>query len=276
MRNTARYLLGNLHEFDPGRDLVPIEELVDLDRWAVQRATELQVSILAAYEEYAFHRVYQELHNFCVVDMGGFYLDILKDRLYTTGADSHPRRSAQTAMYHIAEAMVRWLAPILSFTAEEIWQELPGERANSVLLSVFYELPVVTDTRVDWQQLMEVRTTVDKALEALRDAGKIGSPLEAVVTVYADGSLRSALEQLGDELRFVFITSEASTQPLSAAGNDVVAGNSFKVAVNASPQDKCIRCWHRREDVGSVSGHAEICSRCVVNVDGPGEQRAFA
>ena len=276
MRNTARYLLGNLHEFDPGRDLVPIEELVDLDRWAVQRAAELQVSILAAYEGYAFHRVYQELHNFCVVDMGGFYLDILKDRLYTTGADSHPRRSAQTAIYHIAEAMVRWLAPILSFTAEEIWQELPGERANSVFLTTFYELAAVKETRVDWQQLMEVRTTVDKALEALRDAGKIGSPLEAVVTVYADGSLRSVLEQLGDELRFVFITSEASAQPLSAAGNDAVAGEGFKVAVNASTHDKCIRCWHRREDVGSVSGHAEICGRCAVNVDGPGEQRAFA
>jgi isoleucyl-tRNA synthetase len=276
MRNTARYLLGNLHGFDPATDILATEELVDLDRWAIQRAAALQTSILEAYEEYAFHRVYQELHNFCVVDMGGFYLDIIKDRLYTTGVDSHARRSAQTAMYLIAEAMVRWLAPILSFTAEEIWSELPGERASSVLLTTYSELDSATKTRVDWQQLLEVRTTVDKALEALRDAGTIGSPLEAVVTVFADGSLHATLEQLGDELRFVFITSDASVQPLSAADKDAVEGDGFKVSVTASTHEKCVRCWHRREDVGSVSGHEEVCGRCASNVAGPGEQRSFA
>jgi isoleucyl-tRNA synthetase len=276
MRNTVRYLLGNLHGFDPATDILATEELVDLDRWAVQRAAELQTSILTAYEEYAFHRVYQELHNFCVVDMGGFYLDIIKDRLYTTGVDSHARRSAQTAMYHIAEAMVRWLAPILCFTAEEIWSELPGDRANSVLLTTYTDLNAATQTSVDWQQLLEVRTTVDKALEALRDAGTIGSPLEAVVTVFADGALQATLEQLGDELRFVFITSNASVQPLSAAEKGAVEGDGFKVSVSASTHEKCIRCWHRREDVGSVSGHEEICGRCASNVAGPGEQRAFA
>ncbi|MCP4927692.1 MAG: isoleucine--tRNA ligase, partial [Gammaproteobacteria bacterium] len=276
MRNTARYLLGNLHGFDPATDILPVEELVDLDCWAIQRAAELQTSILAAYEEYAFHRVYQELHNFCIVDMGGFYLDIIKDRLYTTAVDGHARRSAQTAMYHIAEAMVRWLAPILSFTAEEIWSELPGERADSVLLTTYTDLDISIKTSVDWQQLLEVRTVVDKALEALRDAGTIGSPLEAVVTVYADGSLQATLEQLGDELRFVFITSDASVKPLSEAGNDALEGEGFKVTVDASTHEKCIRCWHRREDVGSVSGHEEICGRCASNVEGSGEQRAFA
>jgi isoleucyl-tRNA synthetase len=276
MRNTARFLLGNLHGFDPETDLVPTAELVDLDRWAVERAAKLQQSIQQAYEEYAFHRVYQELHNFCVVDMGGFYLDIIKDRLYTTGSDGHPRRSAQTAMYHIAEAMVHWLAPILSFTAEEIWQELPGERGASVFLSTVGELPVEGDTLLDWQSLIEVRAVVDKALEALRDEGTIGSPLEAVVTVYADGSLLATLQQLGDELRFVFITSDASTAALAAAPDDAAAGDGFKVTVAASEHNKCIRCWHRREDVGSVSGHEEICGRCAANVSGSSEQRAFA
>jgi isoleucyl-tRNA synthetase len=276
MRNTARFLLGNLHGFDPASDIVPTAELVDLDRWAVQRAAALQSAVLAAYEEYAFHRVYQELHNFCVVDMGGFYLDIIKDRLYTTGADSHPRRSAQTAMYHIAEAMVRWLAPILSFTAEEIWNELPGERVPSVLLTTYQDLPAGGDTAVDWEQLIDVRTVVDKALEDLRNAGDIGSPLEAVVTVYADSSLRETLEQLGDELRFVFITSDAAVAGLADAPADALAGNGFSVAVGASEHEKCIRCWHRRADVGSVAGHAEICGRCAGNVDGPGEQRAWA
>ena len=276
MRNTARFLLGNLHGFDPAKDIVPTAELADLDRWAVGRAADLQQSILKAYESYAFHRVYQELHNFCVVDMGGFYLDIIKDRLYTTGSDSHPRRSAQTAMYHIAEAMVRWLAPILSFTAEEIWQELPGDHDASVLLSTFTEMPADAKTAVDWSSLIEVRAVVDKALEALRNDEVIGSPLEAVVTVYANGALLQTLEQLGDELRFVFITSDASASRLEDAPDNAAGGEGFKVSVAASEYQKCIRCWHRREDVGSVSGHEEICGRCAGNVAGDGEKRAFA
>jgi isoleucyl-tRNA synthetase len=276
MRNTARFLLGNLHGFDPAHDMVDMNDLVDLDRWAVQRAAQLQTALLGAYESYAFHRVYQELHNFCVVDMGGFYLDILKDRLYTTGAESHPRRSAQTAMYCIIEAMARWLAPILSFTAEEIWKELPGERESSVFLSQFDELPVGDAAAVDWKSLILVRETVAKALEDLRDAGGIGSALEANTIVYADGGLRAALQDLGDELRFVFITSAATVEPLAAAPADAISGEGFRVMVGASEFAKCVRCWHRREDVGSVAGHAEICGRCATNVDGPGEERRFA
>jgi isoleucyl-tRNA synthetase len=276
MRNTARFLLGNLHGFDPATDMVAVDNLVDIDRWAVQRAAQLQSSILEAYETYAFHRVYQELHNFCVVDMGGFYLDILKDRLYTTGAESHPRRSAQTAMYYISEAMARWLAPILSFTAEEIWNDLPGERAPSVLLTQFTELPAEGDTAVAWKSLIGVRETVSKALEDLRDAGGIGSALEATAVIYADGGLKEALQVLGDELRFVFITSAASVQPLADAPADSVKGEGFRVSVGASQCKKCVRCWHHREDVGSVTEHADICGRCVSNIDGPGEQRLFA
>jgi len=276
MRNTARFLLGNLHGFDPATDMVAVTDLVDLDRWAMQRAAQLQATILDAYESYAFHRVYQELHNFCVVDMGGFYLDILKDRLYTTGADSHPRRSAQTAMYYITEAMARWLAPVLSFTAEEIWKELPGQHEASVFLSQFAELPAEGAATVDWKSLILVRETVSKALEDLRDAGGIGSALEANAVIYADGGLKTALELLGEELRFVFITSAASVQPLAAAPADAVSGEGFRVVVGASEFRKCVRCWHRREDVGSVAGHAEICGRCASNVDGPGEERRFA
>jgi isoleucyl-tRNA synthetase len=276
MRNTTRFLLGNLDGFDPATDLVPVDQLVDLDRWAIRRAAMLQASLLQAYEEYAFHRVYQELHNFCVVDMGGLFLDILKDRLYTTGADSHPRRSAQTAMYYIADAMVRWFAPVLSFTAEEIWQALPGERDKSVFLATFEDLPAVSDKQVDWDALIEVRETVARSLETIRDAGTIGSALEAIVTVYADGALGETLEQLGDELRFVFITSEATVRPLGEAPADADQGEGYSLVVGASEHSKCIRCWHRREDVGSVSGHPEICGRCVTNVDGAGEERAYA
>jgi isoleucyl-tRNA synthetase len=276
MRNTARFLLGNLHGFKPETDLLAVDDMVALDRWAVHRAGELQRSIEAAYAAYGFHRVYQQLHNFCVVDMGGFYLDIIKDRLYTTGADGRPRRSAQSAMYYISEAMVRWLAPILSFTAEEIWSLLPGERDASVFLSTFYELPEPQDLVADWANLIRVRDTASKALEASRAAGKIGSGLEADVMIYADGEVKAALEQLADELRFVFITSDAAVQPASDRVADAAEGDGFWVSVAPSEHPKCIRCWHRRADVGSVDAHPEICARCAGNVDGPGETRVYA
>ena len=276
MRNTARFLLGNLDGFDPALHSIPVHEMVDLDRWAVQRAAQLQQSILKAYQEYAFHRVYQELHNFCVVDLGGFYLDILKDRLYTTGAESHPRRSAQTAMHIITEAMVRWLAPVLSFTAEEIWQAIPGERPASVLLSVYSELPTEAAPAIDWDALIAVRESVAKALEGLRDSGAIGSGLEATVVIYADGTLRSTLEQLGDELRFVFITSAAAVVPLVDAPPGAAVGEGYAISVGASTHAKCVRCWHRREDVGAITEHPALCGRCADNIAGPGERRAHA
>ena len=276
MRNTARFLLGNLHGFDPETDMIASENMVDLDRWAVQRAARLHETIAKSYDEYAFHRVYQDLHNFCVVDMGGFYLDIIKDRLYTTAADSLPRKSAQSAMFHVAEAMVRWLAPILTFTAEEIWKQLPGSRDASVFLTEFAELPVESKAQAEWEVLIAVREAVAKALEAVRDAGNIGSALEANVIVYADNETADALTQLGDELRFVFITSTAEVRPLAEAPADAVAADGFKISVAASADAKCIRCWHRRPDVGSVAGHAEICGRCASNVADKGESRVYA
>lgn len=276
IRNTARFLLGNLHGFDPQQHSIAPDELVDLDRWAVDQAARLQQSIRTAFERYEFHIIYQELHNFCVVEMGGFYLDIIKDRLYTTGLDSHPRRSAQTAMMCIAEALVRWIAPILSFTAEEIWNELPGERDASVFFSAWYEFSDDGGPENDWPQLIRIRDRVSRALEDLREAGAIGSGLDAQVQIYADANLQTALEHLGDELRFVFITSEASVHALDAKPAEAVSEDGFAVVVSATEREKCVRCWHRRADVGSIDGHPEICGRCADNIDGSGECRAFA
>ncbi|MBT8442264.1 MAG: isoleucine--tRNA ligase [Gammaproteobacteria bacterium] len=276
IRNTARFLLGNLHGYEPAQHAVPVGEMVELDRWAVSRAAALQESILRAYDRYEFHLIYQELHNFCVVDMGGFYLDVIKDRLYTTGENSHPRRSAQTAMMHIAEAMVRWIAPILSFTGEEIWASLPGERDGSVFFSTWYEFPGEIESTVDWKRIVSVRDGVAKVLEDLRAEEIIGSPLDASVDVYAEGQLFDELQRFGDELRFVFITSEARVLPVADRPDDAVDAGGFWVMATATSNAKCTRCWHRREEVGSVADHPGICARCADNVDGDGETRAFA
>ena len=183
MRNTVRFLLGNLHDFEPAQAL-PASELVALDRWAIARTQALQQEIAQAYRDYAFHLIYQKVHNFCVVDLGGLYLDILKDRLYTLPAASTARRSAQTAMWHIAESIVRWLAPILSFTAEEMWRHLRGERAESVFLTTWHELPALPPDDIDWSALIALRTDVARELERLRVAGSIGAPLDAVLEIW--------------------------------------------------------------------------------------------
>jgi len=221
--------------------------------------------------------------------MGSFYLDIIKDRQYTTQADGIPRRSAQTALYHVAEALVRWLAPILSFTAEEIWQHLPGKRAESVFLSTWHELPPAFYSECEvlhrmgmdyWEGVIAVRDAVSKELEKLRVAGAIGSPLDAEVDLYADGPTRMQLDVIGDELRFVLITSYARVHALEEAPESAVAaavtGLSFRIRVTPSQHGKCIRCWHHREDVGSNARHPQLCGRCVENVEGEGEQRLFA
>ncbi len=283
MRNTVRFLLGNLHGFDPEQHRVNVGDMVALDRWAVERARDLQAAVIEAYGSYEFHQIYQRVHNFCVLDMGGFFLDVLKDRLYTTPADSHARRSAQSAMYHIAEAMVRWLAPILSFTAEEIWAALPGERAESVFLGGWYEIPGASSPAetVDWPLLLKVREEVSRELERLRNEDVIGSALDAEVTLYCEPHLLERLAVLGEELRFVFITSEARVAPLAERSDDARAVEGFGpeylfIAVARSDNQKCARCWHRRPDVGADGSHPELCGRCVLNVDGEGERRHYA
>jgi len=283
IRNTVRFLLGNLAGFDPAVAAVPVAQMVDLDRWALERTRVLQEEVLAAYRSYDFHLIYQKIHNYCVVDLGGFYLDVVKDRLYTTPAQDLPRRSAQTAMYWIAAAMVRWLAPILSFTAEEIWRFLPGERAESVFLATWAAIPAVPagSLAVDWMRVLEVRSAVLRELERLRIAGEIGAPLDAIVEIYAGPETVAALEPLGEELRFALITSEAHVHPVAARPDAAVpadpdAKSGIWLHVHASSATKCVRCWHKRADVGTVTAHPELCARCASNIDGPGEQRRFA
>ena len=282
MRNTIRFLLGNLAGFDPARDAVPTDELLDIDRWALARAGQLQQEVIAAYRNYDFHLIYQKVHGFCVIELGSFWLDILKDRLYTMAAGSAARRSAQTAMYHIAEAMVRWLAPILSFTAEEIWKFLPGPRDESVLFATWWQLPAVAATSaVDWQAVIALKTDVSRELERLRTAGELGAPLEAAVDVFLDEAQHRRMTAIGDELRFVLITSQARLRPASERPAAAVAAESLAkdgawIAVRVEQSPKCARCWHRRPDVGSDARHPEICGRCVGNIEGPGETRRYA
>jgi isoleucyl-tRNA synthetase len=279
MRNTFRYLLGSLHEFDAERHSVKSSEMVALDRWVLSRARALQDEVIEAYRNYEFHSIYQKIHNFCVVDLGGIYLDVIKDRLYTMPKESGPRRSAQTAMYHIAEAMVRWLAPILSFTAEEMWRFLPGKRAESVFLTTWHTLPEVPGDGIEWDTLIELRTGVLKKLEEKRVKGEIGAPLEAEVDIHVPRAAFDKLNALGNELRFFLITSEArlsAVDPaeLQKAGDAVIGGAA--IYVHTTEAAKCERCWHRRPDVGSVAAHPTICGRCVTNLSTAGEKRVFA
>ncbi|MFV0275980.1 MAG: isoleucine--tRNA ligase [Parahaliea sp.] len=283
IRNTARFLLSNLSGFDPATDSVALEEMLSLDRWAVDRAARLQAEIVRAYEQYQFHLIYQKLHAFCANDLGGFYLDVIKDRQYTTGADSLARRSAQTAMFLIGEALVRWVAPILSFTAEEIWENLPGERAASVFLVEWFDQLATLDSgapmgRDYWQRVMAVRDAVNKAIELERAAGKVRGSLDTGVTLYCDDNLLAMLGQLGDELRFVLITSGAVLAPLAEApaGASATDIDGLRLQVEVATDQKCERCWHRRPEVGSIAAHPGLCGRCVKNIDGPGEQRRFA
>jgi isoleucyl-tRNA synthetase len=286
MRNTVRFLLGNLNGFNPERDLVEPEELVALDRWALDRTRQLQKEIIEAYRQYTFHTIYQKVHNFCIVDLGGFYLDVLKDRLYTTRTDSQPRKSAQTACFHIAECMVRWLAPILSFTADEIWGFLPGRRAESVFLTTWHSLPESRVDALDWPALIHLRGDVVRELEKLRIEGSIGSSLDAEVDVYCEPSDFERFGALGAELRFLLITSDArahkvaqlppGTIPSTHGPLHGAAPPRVSFAVKATSAVKCVRCWQRRTDVGASSKHPQLCGRCVTNVEGPGEQRKFA
>lgn len=282
IRNTARFMLSNLSGFDPATDILPNHELLALDRWIVGVAADLQKEISQAYSEYQFHLIYQKVHNFCVIELGGFYLDVIKDRQYTMQTDSVGRRSAQTALYHITEAFVRWIAPILSYTAEEIWQVIPGKRSESVFLEMWYAgLQSLDNTQnMDneyWKQVIGVKTAVNKAIEQLRNSGQVGSSLSSEVTLYCSDILLGILNQLQDELRFVLITSYATVKPLEQAVNAVETDvEGLLLAVKSSEHTKCVRCWHHRKEVGQHADHPELCARCVTNVAGDGEQRQFA
>ena len=300
IRNTLRFLLANTADFDDTTDLLPPEEWLEIDRYALALTRQMQDAVLNDYRVYSFHTAVQRLHHFCSEDLGAFYLDILKDRLYTTGAHSKPRRAAQSALWHILQALTRLMAPILSFTAEEIWaltSRSPGSprnglddsppsgggsseegepeaahpcRLESVFLSLWHEPPRQADEEAllaRWGRLRELRMLAQKRIEEVRTEGKVGSSLQAGVKYLADGTDFELLASLGNDLRFVLITSAATAQK---------AGGETRVEVEALAFDKCERCWHYRDDVGAEPDHPGLCGRCVSNLHGAGEARAFA
>jgi isoleucyl-tRNA synthetase len=279
IRNTVRFLLANLVDYDHAAHAMPVEQWVEIDRYALVRMRELQESIIADYARYDFHLVVQKLQQFCSEELGAFYLDVLKDRLYTTAKHSPARRSAQNALHHITHALTRLMAPVLSFSAEEVWSIWQGKPDDSVFLQTWHTLPQVADAQAlaeRWGKLRAVRASVQKQLEDLRVAGKIGSSLAAELTLYATGEELALLRQFGDDLRFVFITSQArvANEASADAAPSELAGVS--VAAGASPHKKCVRCWHFRADVGANAAHPALCGRCVSNLFGAGEPRTHA
>jgi len=272
LRNTLRFMLANIADFDPTREAVAPEALVDLDRWAILATATAQQQITDAYEAMEFHRVVQTMMHFASETLGAFYLDVLKDRLYTTPANGHPRKSAQTAITHILHAFVRWMAPILPFTAEEVWEHLTGNPEESVMFHTWYELPAIPDAdavRERWHWVLDTRERVTKAIEAKREAGEIGANLEAEITLFAAGARYQALAALGRELHFPYIVSRAEVVEVATAEEE-------RVEARKSPHGKCARCWHYEPDVGSDPAHPDLCGRCQTNLTGSGETRLWA
>jgi isoleucyl-tRNA synthetase len=267
IRNTLKFLLANLSDFEPKAHALPVGDWLEIDRYALALTRQLQGELQAHYDAYEFHFIVQKLQAFCSEDLGGFYLDILKDRLYTSGADSRARRAAQNALYHLTHALTRWMAPILSFTGEEVWTQLAGD--DSVFLHTWHELPTQADEAdllERWTRVRAIRADVQKELETVRVAGGIGSSLQAEVTLHARPETQALLAPLGDDLRFVLITSQAR----------VTAADADRVEVTPSTAKKCERCWHYRDDVDADADHPGLCGRCVSNLVGAGEVRNHA
>ncbi|MBY7798594.1 isoleucine--tRNA ligase [Vibrio fluvialis] len=289
IRNTARFFLANLNGFNPATDIIAADEMVALDCWAVARAMAAQQEIVKAYAEYNTHAVVQRLMHFCSVEMGSFYLDVIKDRQYTAKLGGNAQRSCQTALYYIVEALVRWMAPIMSFTADEIWNEMPTNQANGeargkfVFADEWYEglFGLAEGEELNnefWTDIQKVRGAVNKLLENARNEKTIGGSLQAEVTLFASDELAAKINKLEDELRFVLLTSKANVKPLAEKSDAAQATDidGLFVQVNKTEAEKCDRCWHYTPDVGTIKGHETICGRCVSNVDGEGEVRKFA
>jgi isoleucyl-tRNA synthetase len=286
IRNTLRFLLANTADFNPGQHAVPADAMLEIDRWALARAAQVQDEIRAHFDVYEFHPVVGRLQVFCSEDLGAFYLDVLKDRLYTTAAGSTARRSAQTALWHLTHAMLRWMAPFLSFTAEEAWAVFaPGSASGTIFTETFWDFggqaaqgltarvagpsPTEDALLARWARVREIRDVVNKEIEAVRTAGGVGSSLQAQVTVHAGAADRALLDSLGEDLKFVFITSLAQVRPAAD-------GDELRIEVQPSTARKCERCWHWRDDVGHDPAHPTICGRCTSNLHGAGEARAVA
>ena len=268
IRNTLRFLLANTSDFDAQTQSVPVAQMLEIDRWAISRAAELQAEVLQHFAVYEFHPVVSKLQVFCSEDLGAFYLDVLKDRLYTTAPGSHARRSAQTALWQITHAMLRWMAPFLSFTAEEAWQVFDGGHPGDSIFTQTFSSFDAPDAALlaKWTRVRELRDAVNKKIEALRTAGGVGSSLQAQVVLTVTAPDHALLSTLGDDLKFVFITSVAT----------LVEGPALQVAVSTSAAPKCERCWHWRDDVGSDAAHPTLCGRCTSNLYGAGETRQVA
>ncbi len=270
IRNTLKFLLGNLADFDMATHGIAVDDLLEIDRYALAMASAMQKEVLASYDTYEFHPIVSRLQIFCSEDLGAFYLDVLKDRLYTAAPDSHARRSAQTALHHITHALLKLMAPILSFTAEEAWKDLQGSSnsAETIFTELFHPLPVVEDeTTLDakWTRLRAIRAEVMRRIEDVRSTGQVGSSLAAEIDIYADGDDYDLLSSLDDDLRFVMIVSRATLHR-----------GDLRVEVKATTEEKCERCWHHREDVGAHAEHPGVCGRCVENLVGAGESRSYA
>jgi len=271
IRNTLRFLLANTSDFDLRQGKLPVEEWLEIDRYALELARDLQEKVTADYERYEFHTAVKRLVAFCSEDLGAFYLDILKDRLYTTRADSKPRRSAQNALWHITNCLLRLLAPILSFTAEEAWAVFGGKPERSLFEEEWHVFPGarLEQSLIDhWGAIRQSRDIINKQVEAQRVQGRIGSSLQAELDIHAEGVVYESMKRLGDDLRFVFITSRATVHERRGGG--------VGVDVTPSAHRKCERCWHYRADVGASAAHPDLCGRCVSNLDGPGEPRTYA
>jgi isoleucyl-tRNA synthetase len=273
IRNTLRFLLANTADFDPAKDALPVSEWVEIDRYALAMTREMAEACKAAYAGFEFHLVAQRLQIFCSEDLGAFWLDILKDRLYTTGRASRPRRSAQTALTHVMQTVLRLMAPILSFTAEEAWTVLHPGKDDSIFFHTWNDVlppagPDEAALKAKWGRIREIRGFVTKRLEEIRAAGELGSSLQGEVVVGVPRADLELLQSLGDDLRFAFITSQAQVK--------AAPGDAITVEVRVSANPKCERCWHYRADVGSVPEHPTVCARCVANLDGPGERRQHA
>ncbi|HOO12992.1 MAG TPA: class I tRNA ligase family protein, partial [Bacillota bacterium] len=277
IRNTARFMLGNLYDFDPGKDEVRYQDMLELDRWALHRGQKLLEKVVSAYRDYEFHILFYAIHHFCVVDMSNFYLDVIKDRLYTYRADSRERRAAQTVMYKLLSDLVRLIAPVLSFTAEEIWQYMPGDPSKREVSVQMEEFPEVNGEYIDneleekYQRILDVRYEVSRALERARTDKTIGHSLDARVDLYVDQDLYDFLKPLEQELPFLFITSQVRVNPPeTAAGPDAVQGEELKnlsVVVDQAEGQKCERCWNYSTTVGTLAEHPTICKRCAGNIE---------
>ena len=277
IRNTIRFMLANMQGFDPSNDLVDVDQMLILDKWIVSKTSELQIEVISEYDAYNFHYAMKSILNFCTNDLGGFYLDIIKDRQYTTQPDSLARRSAQSALFHISHAMVRWLSPILTFTAEEIWQFLPGSSNESIFLQTWYEGLEADFSNHSIEVSRNINSHLRKELEDMRRDKVIGSSLDAEVDIYCNDENYHALLELKDELRFVFITSNANVYLLSEKPKDAkVIDSNLAIRVRKSDHKKCVRCWHHRPEIGLNKLHNELCGRCIENVSGDGETRVFA